>query len=127
MKIRALIGAAALSGAALVGTNADPAAAACNINVEVHNLDSTATVVDWHDSKVKIQGGLWDRLGPNGDTSVVAGGGTISRSVNTLFNCGANRRWQFNFEQGGSSQTVYFPSTTGWTTNQTVHVHANFP
>jgi hypothetical protein len=125
MKIRTFVAAGTLAAATIVGVQATPAFAGCNINLSLHNSDSVASSVDWSQSKVKIQGGLWATLG-NG-SSTIQPGATLNTVANTTFNCGANRRWQFHFDQGGMSQTKYNPSSTGWTTSQNINVTTNFP
>ena len=125
MKIRTMAAAGALATASVVGFQASPAFAGCNINLALKNTDSVATTVDWNASMVKVQYGLWASLGTG--TSTIQPGTTLNTVANTTFNCGANRRWQFRFTQGGASQTKYNPSSTGWTTSQTINVTTNFP
>jgi|SRR5215471_8363593 len=125
MKIRTMAAAGALATASIVGLQASPAFAGCNINLSLHNSDSVASQVDWSQSMVKIQNGFWAKLGTG--TSTIQPGATLNTVANTTFNCGANRRWQFYFTQGGASQTKYNPNSTGWTTSQTINVTTNFP
>ena len=125
MKIRTMAAAGALATASVVGFQASPAFAGCNINLSLHNSDSVASQVDWSQSMVKIQNGFWTKLGTG--TSTIQPGATLNTVANTTFNCGANRRWQFHFDQGGASQTKYNPNSTGWTTSQTINVTTNFP
>ncbi|HKE77218.1 MAG TPA: hypothetical protein VKB57_26595 [Acidimicrobiales bacterium] len=125
MKIRTMAASAALAIASVVGFHATPAFAACNVNVELHNRDTVDSTVDWSGSKVKIQGGWWNVIGSSSDT--ILAGDTNYYVVHTGFNCGADRRWQFEFHQGGNVQVIYEPSSTGWTNSQTIHIDTNFP
>ena len=127
MRIRATLAAAALvlSGAAGVVAVAQPASAGCQVNIEVHNLDAVAGTVDWSDSKVKIRNGIYKKLGTT--STVVQAGDTISEDFALTFGCNTDRRYQFNFEQAGNSQTIYVPSSSGWTQDITLHVHLDFP
>ena len=124
MEIRTMAASAALAIASIVGFHATPAFAACNINVELHNTDTVDSTVDWSDSKVKIEGGWWNVLGSN--TNTIHAGDINYYVVHTTFNCGADRRWQFEFHQGNAVHVEYEPSSTGWTDDQTIHIDTNF-
>ncbi|WP_437485356.1 hypothetical protein WME75_00660 [Sorangium sp. So ce1014] len=117
---RTLIAAAFLLpiGAAVAVSAPNDAVAGCQITVRVHNSGSQAFTVNWDESKVKVSGGTWSKLA-NTSSELVGAGQTKSVVYGALFNCGANRRYQIHTSQGGDEETTYFPSVSGWTTDQT--------
>lgn len=94
------------------------AAAGCQITVTVRNTGTQAFTVDWEKSKVKIEGGLWDKLAKNSMATVQPG---QSKSIvyGATFNCGANRRYQVVTVRGDSERTTYLPGESTWTTSTT--------
>ena len=100
-----------------------PVEAGCDINVEVHNTGSQTITVDWGDSKVKVKGGTWKKIGSSAVS--IAAGDTKTEDFKATFNCGAKRRYKIKSTEGSSSKTTYHPGTSSWTTAQTVHVHVN--
>lgn len=95
--------------------------AGCSLTIKVKNTGNATFTVNWSESKVKVKGGLWTKLKDGRES--VAPGKTVSTTYQALFNCGANRRYQIRTEKGGSEKTTYYPSSSGWTTQQTVTVN----
>lgn len=99
-----------------------PAAnAGCSLTIRVKNTGNATFTVNWSDSKLKVKGGLWAKIRDGRES--VAPGKIVSTTYQALFNCGTNRRYQIVTEKGGSVKTTYYPSSSGWTTSQTVTVN----
>ena len=124
MKIKALSAVALLAAGSVVGLSPHAANAGCGVTIEMHNLDPVGASVDWSQSKVTQNGIAWNTLGNT--TQGVAANGTISQTFSLFAGCSAQRRYKFKVTEGGSTQTVYFPSPTTYTTDITPHVHIDF-
>jgi hypothetical protein len=133
MKIKTLVAASALAAAGFVGATTHSASAACGVTLEAHNRDGNDTAtVNWADSDVRIrtwigwpfnywQEGFWAQVS-TGSTTVPVG---ATRSINetTTFNCGVQKQWRFEVSDTSGTRWVYYPSSTGWNTNTTIHFH----
>lgn len=90
------------------------AQAGCKITVKVKNDKNKDIVVDWRDSKVKIKGGIWKKLGTNSQT--IPKGKTKSHSYNATFGCGKKRQYKVYWSGGGSDGWKYYPDSNSFTT-----------
>jgi hypothetical protein len=134
-KINSLVAASALAAAVVVGATAQSASAACGVSPEAHNRDgNTTAVVNWADSDVRIrtwiplpfglgywQEGLWASVGTGSSTIPV--GDTKGIAATLTFNCNVQRQYRFDVTENGSSRWVYYPSQTGWNTDNAPHFH----
>lgn len=99
---------------------AGKASAGCDITIKVKNTGNATYTVNWDDSKVKVKGGLWKKIGDGKES--VSPGAIVSTTYKALFNCGSKRRYQVRTLKGGSEKTTYYPSSSTWTTKQTFTV-----
>lgn len=111
-----------------------PAEANCQINVFVKNAGNARLRV--HNSTdftgVKSKGGMWRGLNKGHwfigeDTIILDPRKTKGTKYFAKFRCGAKRRYRISYYcQAGvnnrKSFSDYYPSSTGWTTNQTVTI-----
>jgi len=89
------------------------------ITITVVNRDNEKLFVEWHECKVKIQGGLWKALDNNTNTDTIPVGGSASHVYDATFGLGAQRRYQIAVNNGDSDAVIYFPSSTAWTDDDT--------
>lgn len=127
--IRAVLPAALLIAVGVLGS-AQPVAAGCSVNVKFVNRESTQSKVDEHESKSKAANpfflmiSTWKRLG---DTTInVPANGEKTRTYKTDFSCSWPKRFKFLVKNGGSTKTIYKPSSTGWTSSQSLTVTIDF-
>ena len=95
--------------------------AGCKITIEIVNKTSRSIIIDKKDSKVKIKGGTWRKIGKN--NTEVRGGEKVSIPFNATFGCKKKRQYRISWSGQGEGGTKYHPSTTGFTTNQTVKIN----
>lgn len=106
-----------------------PAMSACYIDLDVKNTGERSIEItnNWI-SALKVKGGTWRTL-KNAwwfyydSTITVAAGDREGDQLRTTFGCNAKRRYRINYkckggQYAGRSFTKYFPSTSGWTTDQ---------
>ncbi len=115
-----------------------PALAGCQLNIFIKNTGNASLEVNneysggYHTS-VKIKFGKWKDLRA-GDWFFYEDGleldptGKMGDVFRGDFNCGAKRRYKFRYScQGGDNRgrsfTDYYPSSTGWTKQQSVTVN----
>lgn len=104
--------------------------AGCDINLNVKNTGNYKLDVSSYFSKAKIKGGSYRRL-KNGlwfsSGKTVKAGATEGDVYKATFGCSKKRRYKIYYycrdgSQNGNAFTEYYPSTTGWTTSQTLTV-----
>ncbi len=102
--------------------NLNIANAGCSINIKLKNNESNTVSVLWSKSKVKTKGGSWKKVGTN--ITSIDPGKTLVRNYFATFGCKLKRRYKILFRQGSNTWSEFYPSPTGWSTNQTVIIRA---
>lgn len=125
---RSSLAAALLVAVSVVGT-AQPVAAGCSINVTYVNHEATVSKVDERKSKSKVPPvflgvSTWKRLGDK--TISIPANGRKTRTYNLDFACDWPKRYKFLLKNGGSSKTVYKPSSDGYTSKIDLTVKIDF-
>ena len=93
-------------------------------------VPATQSKVDEHESKSKAANPFfffisnWKRLGDK--TINVPANGDKTRTYKTDFSCGWPKRFKFVVKNGGSTKTIYKPSSTGFTGSQSLTVTIDF-
>ncbi len=121
--VTTLIGAGAF--AAVV---TDSVSDGCAVTVEVHNLGSAPTRVDWAASRTRTSSDViglrvpdpWHPLAAG--TSAVAAGGLVRRTAVVPGPCDVDRQYRIAVTDGDQAWSEPFPSATGWTRATTIHV-----
>ena len=127
--VRPMLAAALLVAVTALGA-AQPVAAGCSVNVKFVNREATQSKVDEHESKSKAVNpfffliSAWKRLGDK--TINVPANGEKTRTYKTDFSCSWPKRFKFVVKNGGSTKTIYKPSSTGYTSSQSLTVTIDF-
>ena len=95
--------------------------AGCKMTIEIVNKTNRSIIVDKKKSKVKIKGGTWRKIGKT--TTEVRKGEKVSIPYNATFGCKKKRQYRISWSGQGEGGTKYHPSTTGFTTSQTVTIN----
>lgn len=89
------------------------------LTITVVNKDTEPLNVEWHECKVKVKGGLYERLAKNTNTDTIQPGKTASTVHDATFASDAKRRYQIAVNNGDSDSVTYYPSNSGWTEDST--------
>jgi hypothetical protein len=89
--------------------------AGCKITITVDNDKSHPITVNWKESKVKIKGGIFKKIGTNSQT--IPKGMSKNHAFSADFGCKKNRQYKIYWSGGGSDGWVYYPSASGFTKN----------
>ena len=127
-----------LSGILSIGlfAVADSAEAGCDINLKVKNSTGSTICVnnsDVNGSAVKVKNGTWKKLIKGSwnspDESIqVTNGSSTSDVYKASFKCSKKRQYKIRYNCGpcttgaSSSHTKYHPSSSSFTTKQTVTI-----
>jgi hypothetical protein len=109
MKIKTIIGVAAIAGTGAVGFVGSPASAACGVSITADNDENREVTVDWEDSYVRTRqfgiAGPWKRIGTY-ETDVAANA-TVTRAFTLDLPCSLDRQYKLEVEDGANSWWEY--------------------
>ena len=89
----------------------------CSIHIMARNDGPHPVNLSYHDSKVKIRGGLWKKVFKKKDNLRVLPGSEFRYNYLADVSCEKKRRWLFTLKDGEGcafEYAWYKPSSTGW-------------
>jgi hypothetical protein len=112
---------------ATVVLTAQPALAGCQIEVTYKNEFQEDIQTNPIHSKVKIQGGVYKKLGTRNKYITIPAYGQKTRNYTLDFGCNHDRRYKFHMVWAGIPYYKFKPSENGWTRKTELTVKFNFP
>lgn len=111
----------------------DVLAGACIVNLSVKNVGSQTLYVSNALSKVKVRNGYYRALSKGHWSSkreqTIKNGRTFTDSYRAQQGCNKKRRYRIEYRCGAygsgnvSNRGIYYPSTNGWTTKQSLTIN----
>ncbi len=89
----------------------------CSIIIVAVNNGPHPVTLSYHDSKVKIRGGIWKKVFKKNDNLRVLPGAEFTYYYQANLSCSHKRRWSFTLLKGEGcafEYAWYKPSSTGW-------------